>query len=148
MSKAPINIREATVDDAPFIFNSWLKSFRPSFFGHGIPNDIFYREHHKIIQKLLKQQKVLVACDMKDPSVIYGYVVYGTIEGISTVHYVYTKHTFRQMRIATALLEAVKHDRSLAGICTHMTKHGKSLAEKHNLVYHPYVALTDSYIKE
>lgn len=139
-----ITFRSANKDDISFIFNSWLKSFRNSQFAKFIPNPTYFTEHHKVIEKLILNNLVLIACDPKDEKQIYGWVCAGLTEGIFTLHYIYVKHTYRKLGIAKAMLNEVRKD-DAAAVCTHLTHIGSQLTSKYNLLYSPYVALTADY---
>ena len=134
-----LRIRDATETDVNFIFNSWLKSYRDSEFAKHIANEIYFAEHHKLVERLLKTNNVSVACDQSDPDHIYGFICAGHTDGIFTVHYLYVKHTFRRFGIATALLDNLGHNKSSIGIYTHHTLAAPLFAKAYNLVYHPYV---------
>lgn len=146
--KLPIRYRAATAEDANFIFNSWLKSYRYSQFSRLIANEVYYTEHHKILESLVKECKVIVACNQDDPSQIYGYICAGELDGFLVVHYVYVKHSFRNMGIGKSLLNVFDHDPSTAAIYTHNTRIADRLAPKYNLVFHPYVLFKDFSPKE
>lgn len=142
----PILLRPANSEDVGFIFNAWLKNFRNSEFANDMPNEIFFSEHHKVIERLLQQYDVVIAANQEDPSQIYGFICAGYTEGVFTLHYVYVKHTFRKMGIAEALLNSFNHDPDCAAIYTHKSRSAKHLAKKYNFIYHPYVGLNpDSY---
>lgn len=141
----PIRIRPANEEDVPFIFNSWLKSYRTSPFGKKLSNSIFYPEHHKLLERLLKTSSVLVACSNNDPSQIYGYICTALIEGIFTVHYIYVKHTFRKLGIAKVLYASV-NPQNEKGIYTHNNYIADNLSPKYQLLYHPYILFNDHKI--
>lgn len=143
MSKLPIRFRPATSEDANFIFNSWLKSYRHSAFARGIENQIYYAEQHKLLEKAIKNYKTIIACNKDDTSQIFGYINGGLTDGILTINYIYTKHSFRNMGIGKALLNVSEHDPSHAAIYTMHTRIADKLAPKYNLVYHPYVLFND-----
>lgn len=144
----PILLRPANAEDVGFIFNSWLKSFRNSEYASEIPNEIYFSEHHKLIERLLQKYEVIVAANPEDPSQIYGFICAGLTDGVFTLHYVYVKHTFRRMGIGAALLNAFEHDPEFAAIYTHKSRSAKHLAKKYNFIYHPYVSLNpDAYNK-
>jgi ribosomal protein S18 acetylase RimI-like enzyme len=148
-NELPILLRPANKDDIGFIFNSWLKSYKSSKFTEQIPNEIYYAEHHKIIENLLQQYNVIIAANQEDPNQLYGFICAGLTDGIFTLHYLYVKHTFRRMGIANSLLNAFEHNSDYAAIYTHKTRSATSLAEKYNFIYHPYVALNpDAYNKK
>ena len=135
----PVRLRTLTEEDKPFIFNSWLKSYRFSHFGEKITNTIYFEDHHKIIENILKKAKVVVACNEEDPSQVYGYIVGGAEEGIFILHFIYVKHTFRNMGIGKTLLDAMGHDKEKAAVYTHHTRMADKVAAKYNFVYHPYL---------
>ncbi len=144
----PISIRPANAEDVPFIFNAWLKSYRSSEFAKNIQGEIYYHEHHKVIEEILKTNNVLVACNNEDPSQIYGFMCAGFTQNVFTVHYVYTKHTFRRMGIASALVKAFEYNPNYACICTHETNAVKKLIKDNAVIYHPYIALTPDMYKK
>ena len=134
-----VRLRPLIEDDLPFLFNSWLKSYRVSHFADKITNTIYFEDHHKLIRRILQDSKVLIACNPSDPSQLYGYVVAGEEDGILVVHYLYVKHTFRNMGIGKTLLDATGHSTDKAGVYTHHTRMADKLASKQNFVYHPYL---------
>jgi hypothetical protein len=135
----PVRIRAANQEDIPFVFNSWLKGYKNSKFAQVIDNNIFFHEHHKVIEKLIKHYDVLIACAVDDPSQIYGFICAGYTDGIFTLHYLYIKHTFRNMGIGKLLFNSFNHDTSTAGLFTHYVYSSQKLSEKFNMVYHPYL---------
>ena len=139
MNQSNCRIRKAIDDDLPFIFNSWLKSYRFSHFGEKITNTIYFEDQHKVIDKILKTSEVYVACNIEDPSQLYGYIAVGEEEGVFVLHFIYVKHTFRNMGIGKTLLDAVGHDSSNASVYTHHTKVAEKLSSKYNFVFHPYL---------
>ncbi len=138
-SDLPVRLRSIVEEDYPFLFNSWLKSYRFSHFGEKITNTIYFTDHHKIVENLVKNNKVVMACSQDDPSQLYGYMVGGEEEGVLVLHFIYVKHTFRNMGIGKTLLDAFGHDKERAGVYTHHTRMADKLAAKYNFVYHPYL---------
>jgi ribosomal protein S18 acetylase RimI-like enzyme len=139
MEKSKCRLRTMVEDDIPFIFNSWLKSYRFSHFGEKITNTIYFQDHHKVLERIVKNSKVLIACDPQDSSQLYGYSVAGEIDDVLVLHFIYVKHTFRNLGIGKTLLDALGHDKSSAAVYTHHTRMADKLAAKYNLVYHPYL---------
>jgi GNAT superfamily N-acetyltransferase len=140
-NELPITLRPANSEDVGFIFNAWLKSFRNSDLSKDIANEVYYSEHHKVIENLLKTYEVLIACNQDDLTQIYGFICAGSTDNIFTVNYIYVKHTFRRMGIGLALLNAFEHNDEYAAIYTHKTRCAPAIAKKFNFIYHPYVAL-------
>lgn len=139
MSKLQIRLRTANEEDIPFIFNSWLKSFRNSNFAKSITSTVYFTEHHKVIRKILETNQVIIACNEEDPGQIYGWICAGKTDGIFTLNYIYVKQPFRNFGIGKQLLNAFEHDPAFAAIYTHQTNFGAKVAPKYNFVYHPYV---------
>lgn len=132
----------------PFIFNSWLKSYRESFFARGITSTVYYNEHHKVIENLVSTCDTLVASNTNDPTDIYGFVCAEKIDGIFVLHYIYVKHTYRFLGLARLLVTQLEADFGKnAALYTHNTKVAERLAAKYNLIYSPYIALIPNYRK-
>ena len=141
--KLPIRLRSANEEDIPFIFSSWLKSYRNSYFAKSITNTVFFTEHHKVIERLIENNQVVIACKSDEPDQIYGYACAGKTDGIFTLHYIYVKHPFRGFGVGKTLLNVFEHDSSFAGVYTHHTKAADRLAAKYNMIYHPYIFIND-----
>lgn len=149
MSTLPLKIRRANDEDIPFIFNSWLKSYKASGpISKGVVAAIYYENHHKLIQKIAMRATVYVACDKNDPTNIYGFMAGEYIEGILVIHYVYIKHSFRRLGIAKELFNSFNHDTSSASCYTHFTRAIERIAERYNMVYHPYLIMLDYDVKQ
>ncbi len=139
-----IRIRRATDGDVPFIFNSWLKSYRNSWFAKLVLNPIYFDQHHKILERLAKTSEILVACNNEDIGQIYGYICAEKIDGVFVLHYCYVKHTFRGMGIAKELLNVFDHKLGDAAFYTHHTRIAESLSPKYSMIYNPYLLLNDT----
>lgn len=137
--KFDISIRDVVQDDIAFIFNSWLRSHRQGRLCAKVDNAIYFAEQHKLIEKLIKRGKVKLAVDPKEPGNILAYLVYEYVQGIFVIHYVYTKHTFRNMGIAKQLMLNTGHNFETASCMTHLTPVAEKLQNKFNMVYHPYI---------
>lgn len=148
ITEKPIRIRKAEGSDIGFIFSSWLKSYRDSFFAQNITTTIFFSEHHKVIERLLKGCDVYVACNENDVAELYGFICGERIEGLFVLHYVYVKQMFRSLGIGTTLLNMFEHDPSVASLYTHHNKVATKLAAKYSMVHSPYLALTPDYRSE
>lgn len=146
-SKVSVRIRPALEADVPFIFSTWLRSYRDSIFAANISTTVYYAEHHKVVEKLLKSSEVYIACADDDISELYGFICGQKIDGILVIHYCYVKHSFRRLGIGMQLLNMFDYDPSKASIYTHMTKVGRTLGHKYSFIHSPYLALTGEYQK-
>jgi hypothetical protein len=110
--QAPIGIRPAREEDAPFILGSWINSYRDgSPDAKRIPSWFYFAHHRPLLQAILARPTVipLVAHDPEEDSVIYGYLV--AERGLAdrdVVHYVYVKEPWQRLKICTRLLEAAE----------------------------------------
>lgn len=144
----PIRVRPAVEGDIAFIFSSWLKSYRSALQVKQIINTVFFAEHHKVIEGILKTSTTYVICDAADPVNIFGYICAEEIDGVFVLHYIYVKHTYRNLGLGKLLLNQFNHETGSAGMCTHLTKIGEKLAEKYGFVFSPYLAVTSEYEKK
>ena len=141
--RGPITLRAADEGDVEFIFSSWLKSYRGSLLFSKVQSSIYFPEMHKLIEKLLTNFPVIVACSSEDPSQIFGWICAGEVQGIFCLHYIYVKHTYRKLGVAKLLFNSFKHDVGSMGLYTHTTKLAEQLAPKYNLIHHPFILLND-----
>ncbi len=139
MEAIDVVLRPATADDVSFIFATWLNNFKnSSYHAKRIRKDVFYREHHKVIEDLLPNCSVLVATPSDDSNTILGYIVAEPADNI--VHFTYVKAAFRNLGIAKQLIFAsLKLDTCVK--FTHWSFVMDELMEKYpHLEYNPYLA--------
>lgn len=125
--------REATQADIPFIFSSWLNSYRNSIASRHITKTVYFEEHHKRIEVVAARSCVIIAHDKDDPNQIFGWIC---VEpgNVPIIHYVYVKHPYRKLGIARSLLAEVPCD---VYIFTHDSTAARTL--KPGGVYNPYL---------
>lgn len=103
---APIAIRTGTGADHAFILATWLRAFRHgSPFARRLTNDVFFTNHHPLVEALVARSTVLVATLEDDPNVILGYLVTEKQGPVHVLHFAYVKKEFRRMRVFSQLLE-------------------------------------------
>lgn len=138
--KSQVQLRNATETDVPFIFNSWLKSYRSSALAGKISNPVYFQFQHQAIERLLKRSQVKMLCSAQDPNDLKGYVVFEQIDGVLVLHYAYIKHSFRRL----GLLKYATQELSLgaSGFYTHDTPTAAKIIKEKSLklVYNPYLA--------
>ncbi len=135
----PIAIRDGQDGDVPFIFSSWLKSFRTGLFCKHVDNNFYYAGQHKLMEKIVKRSKIIVAVDPHNPADIYGYLCFEHIDGLLVIHYGYTKHTFRCMGVFRQLIKHTNQDFNNVSLYSHSSIMASILAKQYNLVYNPYI---------
>lgn len=91
------------------------------------------------VTRALARSQVVVACNPEEPGQIFGWICFER-SGLGTViHYVYTKHVFRRMGVATALFSAANP----SGGPVTVTSTGRlfeDLRAKYSLTYDPTLA--------
>ena len=129
-----ISVRAANQDDYPFIFASWLRSYKTSDFAKNIPPRTYFTWHHAIVEHLLKRSTVLIAHPTDSPNTIVGYMVHEK----NVIHYCSVKKDFRKLGVATRLILESQIDLNKCQY-THSTKDIAFLYQKFpNLEYNPY----------
>ena len=123
-----IAFRVAVESDHPFIYNSWLRSFRNSSFSRAIPNEQYYSKQGALITYLLASGVTLLAVDPEDTNIIWGYV---NTSG-HKINYIYCKYLFRKMGIARQLVGAFNIQEPYT--VTHMTNFTSG---RMNIVFDP-----------
>lgn len=139
--ESQVQIRSATEADVPFIFNSWLKSYRGANAVKSVSNPVYFEFQHKTIEKLLQRSQVYMLCSPDDSSQVFGYVVCEKIEEIPVLHYAYVKYAFRGMGLCKLLMQHAGLDKHVGGFYTHETHATNKLLSNGKFVYNPYLGL-------
>lgn len=143
MSKEKLNlrVRDMIEDDAAFVYSSLLKSHRYSRSTAGTQNEIYYANHHKLVENMIKSCKVLILCDQGDLGHIYGYGIAEEVQGIFTVHFIYVKQPYRGLGLAKLIFKHLGGKEDIAFCYSHRTKKVEDYEKKYvTAVYHPYLA--------
>jgi hypothetical protein len=130
-----LSVRPANQSDIPFIFATWLKSYRDSKFAELIDSKTYFAAHHALIEILLAKSLVLIAHPNGKPNVICGW----SVTQPNLIHYVYTKAAFQKLGVATILLISSGIDLKATTTFTHGSKAANWFAPKYtSLTYNPY----------
>lgn len=140
----PCEIRLGQQDDKSFILDSWLKAHKKSHTHRDVSNEIYYHHQEPIIESLLAQSFVLVACSPTDHDQILGYcVAQPSAGGVCVLHWINVKQVYRKLGIGSVLLSEAKTrcnaNPGLPVVLTHISKAYKWLQEKWDLAYSPYL---------
>ena len=125
--------RPAVGKDIPFIYATMLNSLRvDSVIGSSTRKSVFYNEYNPILDNILLNARVTVACLPDDSNVILGYAIH---DG-NLLHYVYIKEAFRLQGIAKDLYQHIGQP----NIITHETKTAMPIiANSVNFIYNPFI---------
>lgn len=137
----PVTTRAMKESDIPFIYSSYLKSYRNAPGANHMVNDVYYPEYKARMEKMLSSSNVLVACSSEDPDQILGYVIYDSAFQWTIIHYLYIKFPFRQMKLASGLINLIhpQFGKSMT-IVSHLPKGWNTNSKKYQLVYDPSYA--------
>lgn len=145
MTEAPTDsaiysLRPLLKRDEPFIFNSWLKSYRDSVSVRCVPNSIYFQEHHDVIEAILvaPSARVLVACNPTDSEQIYGYGVASRDGAAAALHWLYVKHPFRGAGIGRALENTLTSGATKI-FYTHFVKGIDRFIKDRPYIFNPYL---------
>ncbi len=135
-------LRETTAQDIPFIFNSWLKSFRSNEDSTRMSNSVYFGHFKPLVERLLEQASIVIACNPDDGAQIYGYAVFDQSEDVNifVLHYLYVKYPFRNLGIAHGILSQVYLKLSEEPfLCTFAGRVFDALKEQYLITYNPFL---------
>lgn len=131
-------IRDAGIKDEPFIFHSWLRSFRKSPTNAFISDPEYYKGHHKVVEDSINSLIVKVAYHAEDTSHILGYIAYEySEENKAIVHWLFVKRDYRGFGIGKMLWDLATSDVDKV-LYTHTNPQFEKIKEKEKCVYDPY----------
>lgn len=118
-------LREATVDDLPYVLSSWLKSASDDTGGiaAAFTRRVFYAEHERLLREsVIPRSRVLVAASDESPEVIRGWLCYEPSEHGTMLHYAYVRFDWRGLGVAKQLVDSI----GPIALQTHCTRRGSS----------------------
>lgn len=124
---ASLKFRQANAEDLKIVRHSWFESYRRGGKAPSVRFDCYDQGQNYIIKQCLAKSSVLIAYPVEVPDEVCGY----SVRQNDLLHYVYVKHAYRRLGIATQLAEGSK-------VYTHETIPGVKLANKLHLQYNPY----------
>jgi GNAT superfamily N-acetyltransferase len=99
-------IRDATEDDLPYIFSNWCNQVRGRYPQISLNGEEFKRIHRMgIMETAVRLFGARIACNVEDPTHIYGWIVASRIGPEQNLYFCYVRSDFRNFGIARALLE-------------------------------------------
>ncbi len=134
-----ITKRKIREDDLNFIRSSMLKSIRHSVFSSMTTTD-FYEVYNPIVNNIIQNSEVDLLVLTEGDDTILAYIVY---QPDNILHFIYTKHIYRQKNLATKLFLEAGFNLEKAIQCSHDTSVFKKHSKKRNLVFKPF--LLDKY---
>lgn len=114
--KMGYQIRPAKSTDINRIYSDWLRSYRQNSTSmKELPEKVFFDEHRRVINGILKTGTVLVLADCADDYVVAGFICFES----DVLHYIYVKKDFRKLGLASELMEAANFKRGRELLTSH-----------------------------
>lgn len=121
----PFEIRLATVDDLPFIKDSWLLAIKYIY-----PNQYeldFADNFQPHMQKIIQGSVIVVAHLAEEPNEILSYLIYTSFRHQQIIHYGYTKVDARRQGLLNHLI-CFTNPHKLPIVFTHPAKNQNVMA--------------------
>jgi ribosomal protein S18 acetylase RimI-like enzyme len=128
-------LRQPVESDVPFIYATLLRS---NYFDtealSQVRKTIYFENYRLVVDELLLNAEVTIACLETDHQVILGYMIHEP----GVIHYIFVKDAFRNLGIARSLVTE-KLDTSKPLTVTHLTKSVRSLIKNNaKFNFNPY----------
>lgn len=96
----------------PFVWETWLSSFRKSPWAGVVPNNLYKPVYLETMRQLVERgAEVVCATNPEKPGHILGWLCYErTSDAIPVVHYCFVKPLFRKRGVAASLFAAAGID--------------------------------------
>lgn len=130
----PFVVRKAEQGDTNYIRSSWLREYGGSEWARAV-GPHYMKDHHAVIERLLKRSAVKIAGLEDIPSAICGWVCFEP----TRIHFVYVKPRYRRLGLARRLLEPFA--KLVDATYTHRTKLLNTLPVPAHWQFHPYEAV-------
>jgi hypothetical protein len=139
LDKLPVRLRPAEPEDAPLIYDTWLKSHAGQ--NKDQPKWAVYPLHKKIVKRLLKDAITIVAAGNTTESQndIYSWMCAERTKNFFVMHYAFTKQIFRTRGLFKSLLGAFEYKPGEPIICSHRGWVLKELKGKYNFRHIPHL---------
>jgi len=132
-----LDIVPATDDHLPYVYSTWIRSYRQSPYALSLGPDYPRRQRHRI-DAILQHADALLLVDPQDW--ICGWVVGSVYPDEIIADYVYVRSLWRRQGHATQLLAALAGDCPSPRYYSHTTRDGRRLASALGWQPHPILA--------
>lgn len=145
MSQLTKKLRPPKKTDLPFIYNSWLESYKESP-DNPIKGDAYYSYHKMLLISILERSIISILCNPEVEDQIFGYAIYELTEDSIVLHWLHVKHTYKRLGFARFILDSIIDLGESKGIfnpIVTITAKGLSymhIKDKFNHIYRPKLA--------
>lgn len=135
-----VELDDMRAHDEPWVYSSWLSSYRHSPTVRGIPNDRYYRKTHDRCELLLERSKVYVARPRGWPEGITGWLCVEYAPEVVAVHFAHVKREYQRMGVCSALLAVAIDGHDERKVFTHALPPGDEYFRKRGYAFAPHYA--------
>jgi len=120
-----------------------MKSYRSQKIYQAVPNQLFYIEMSKVIDNLLTRAEVLMITPSDNTDQFIGFICYETIGNNVILHYIYVKHLFRKMGIASDIVkDVIPYLSSKPVLYSHVSRIPEATLDKYKLIFNPFILVS------
>lgn len=138
--KLDLELDEMRACDEPWVYRSWLDSYRHSPTVKGIPNGRYYRKTHERCELLIERSKVYIARPVGWPEGITGWLCVEYAGNATAVHFAHTKLPYQRNGVCSALLAAALDGRDERKVFTHALPPGDGYFRRRGFGFAPHYA--------
>lgn len=130
-----IKLRPPKPSDLNFIQSTFSKCIKKeSSLGRSCSTKVFYSEFAQVIDHLLSNSSVSVACNPDNEDQIFGYMIHDP----STIHFVFIKSIYQNLNIAKEMIQEIFPDEKVLSF-SFSTNASKKISNTHpNLIFNPF----------
>ncbi len=138
-------IRPMGIQDAPFVVDSWARSFLHSPQARNVSDDVYKLEQRSRIDRIVKKSVNLVLCSEDDPNHVSGFVIFEPPKNetaLAILHYLLVHANLQGNGLGSKLFNVVREtsiEPSNPIWITHWTIPMKNVISKWNLIFNPYL---------
>lgn len=139
-----IDIREAVAEDVPFLYDTWLRSYRDgSRTAKQVNGKLYFDSQRKVIDRIISTPgcSTLVAVNPSDHGQIFGWLCGEALQQSIVLHYGYVKSTFRKHGVFGALVRAFGFKVGVGVFYTHHTHYLEGMLPKPDVYFNPYILM-------
>ncbi len=140
------------IDHAPFICDSWARSFMHSDVVRQVPSDIYKVEQRARMDRIIRRSVSLCLVNPKEPSYVSGYVIFEPPKdktALPILHFILVHSNLQGRGLASQLFNLVRKTKNSDSDLiwsTHWTHPMRRVGQKWNLIYNPYLLeLSDGF---
>lgn len=141
----PLQVVPMCIDHAPFICDSWARSYMHSDVVRAVPQDVYKVEQRARMDRIIRRSVSLCLVNQAEPHYISGYVIFEPPKdkvSLAILHYILVHSNLQGKGLASQLFNLVRQTKNSDSDLvwsTHWTHPMRRVGQKWNLLYNPYL---------